>query len=148
MATKYSSRFNSSGKPVNGKVVRPIGGCAFEEGAIDDLSAGLNDFNGFLPVPAGARIGLIFWDLADADTGGTPTATGKIILRRVVDGVTTDTDLKDLDTAVQAADRDFAVIDLQAVEDDDNGYGIVGLLFDAAAATAGTGANKLAALWY
>ena len=145
--SKYSTRF-SSGKPVNGRINRPIGGgCSSDTGAITDLETGLLDFNGFVAVPAGAKICLVVVDFADADAHATPTATAQLILRRVVAGVVTDTVLVDLDTGVQSALKTFYVLD-QAVVDDDNGYGIVGVVFDAAAATAGTGANKLTAFWF
>lgn len=144
--SKYSNRF-SAGVPLNGRVHRPIGGgCAMDTGTITDLETGLADFNGFVAVPAGARIGLVVVDIADADAHATPTATGELVLRRVVSGVVTDTVLVDLSTGVQAALKTFYHLD-QAVVGDDNGYGIIGIVFDTAAATAGTGANKLTAFW-
>lgn len=144
MADKFSSRFNSGGSPANGKVVRPIGGSAVGVGAIADLEADLNEFNGFVPVPPGARLVRLDLDLAEADTHATPAATAEVILRRVVAGVVTDTVLVDLSDGVQSALKAFYLLDEVVVGDDDNGYGIVGVKFDTAAATEGTGDNLLA----
>lgn len=149
LETKYSSRFDSAGNPLNGRVARPLGGTASDIGfitnpAIDDIG----DLNAFLAVPVGAELQKVEWDTPDLDTNGSPTIDMDVVLRTWDSaGAVVDTVLLDAGTIWNAASKTHVFLDKVKVPESQKGYGIVGLKVVAVTATAGTGVAKLRAEW-
>lgn len=148
MADLLSALFDTDGTPLNGKVRRaPGGGSCFEVASITGTPAeDAADFSSVIPVPVGATLKHLFWEVGDFDVHATETIDMDIILRKVVSGSNVDTILYNAGTAFEDAATSSKLLN-QAVTETDTGYAIVGFLCNTAAATDASATATLGLTW-